>query len=169
MLETLIKLGGHSYSIGRLNAFDQLHVSRKIAPIVPHLMPILSELAKGEFSKTLEAIDQANAKPEGEESETSDLIDLKDVELGGLDGLAKAFTPMMDALATMPEQDVNYVLFKCLGVCKRDGSPMCRGQTLMFDDLDMSQMLPLVIAVIRINLGNFIQGMLTKASNMKQA
>jgi len=39
----------------------------------------------------------------------------------------------------------------------------------MFDDLDMGQILPLVVAVIRISLGNFIQGLLTKASNMKQS
>ena len=38
----IIPIGGHDYTIGRLNALDQLHVSRKIAPIIPNIMPTFS-------------------------------------------------------------------------------------------------------------------------------
>ncbi|MCA4780255.1 hypothetical protein IF090_11530 [Acinetobacter towneri] len=143
-------IGGHDYAIGRLNALDQLHVSRKIAPIVPNIMPILTEVAKGDLEKVIESI-------EADEN----------AELGGLEPLAKALEPFMEAIAKMPEEDVNYVIYKCLSVVKRGGAVVCRGESIMFDDLDMNHLLPLTVAVIRTNLGNFIQGLLTKASSIQ--
>lgn len=146
----IIPIGGHDYTIGRLNALDQLHVSRKIAPIVPNIMPILTEVAKGDLEKVIESI-------EADEN----------AELGGLEPLAKALEPFMEAIAKMPEDDVNYVIHKCLSVVKRNGAVVCRGESIMFDDLDMNHLLPLTVAVIRTNLGNFIQGLLTKASSIQ--
>ena len=151
-MNELITIGEHDYTIGRLNALDQFHVSRKIAPIVPTLMPIITEVAKGDLSKAIESIELGDNN-----------------ELGSLEPLAQALEPFMEAFAKMPEDDVNYVIHKCLSVVKRGSSIVCRGQTIMFDDLDMGQILPLVVAVIRVSLGNFIQGLLTKASNMKQS
>lgn len=150
----IICIGGHEYSIGRLNALDQLHVSRKIAPIIPNILPILTEVASGEFSKTLELLES----DEGE-----------NVALDGLDPLAKALEPFMEAIAKIPEDDVDYVVHKCLSVVKRGDAAVCRNNSIMFDDLDMSHLLPLTVAVIRTNLGNFIQGLLTKASSIQQA
>ena len=146
----IIPIGGHDYTIGRLNALDQLHVSRKIAPIVPNIMPILTEVAKGDLEKVIASI------------ETDE-----NAELAGLEPLAKALEPFMEAIAKMPEEDVNYVIYKCLSVVKRNGSVVCRGESIMFDDLDMNHLLPLTVAVIRTNLGNFIQGLLTKASSIQ--
>ena len=146
----IIPIGGHDYSIGRLNALDQLHVSRKIAPIVPNIMPILTEVAKGDLEKVIASI------------ETDE-----NAELAGLEPLAKALEPFMEAIAKIPEEDVNYVIYKCLSVVKRNGSVVCRGESIMFDDLDMNHLLPLTVAVIRTNLGNFIQGLLTKASSIQ--
>ncbi|WP_218950552.1 phage tail assembly chaperone [Acinetobacter sp. YH12255] len=147
----IIPIGGHDYTIGRLNALDQLHVSRKIAPIVPNIMPILTEVAKGDLERVIESIE------DGENN-----------ELEGLEPLAEALEPFMEAIAKMPEDDVNYVVHKCLSVVKRGGAAVCRNNTIMFDDLDMNHLLPLTIAVIRMNLGNFIQDLLMKASSMKQ-
>lgn len=146
----IIPIGGHDYAIGRLNALDQLHVSRKIAPIVPNIMPILTEVAKGDLEKVIASI------------ETDE-----NAELAGLEPLAKALEPFMEAIAKIPEEDVNYVIYKCLSVVKRNGSVVCRGESIMFDDLDMNHLLPLTVAVIRTNLGNFIQGLLTKASSIQ--
>ena len=146
----IIPIGGHDYSIGRLNALDQLHVSRKIAPIIPNIMPILTEVAKGDLEKVIESIESGENE-----------------ELGGLEPLAKALEPFMEAIAKIPEEDVNYVIHKCLSVVKRNGAVVCRGESIMFDDLDMNHLLPLTVAVIRTNLGNFIQGLLTKASSIQ--
>ncbi|KAF1025803.1 MAG: hypothetical protein GAK29_01665 [Acinetobacter bereziniae] len=146
-MNEVINIGEHEYTIGRLNALDQFHVSRKIAPVIPTLMPIISEVAKGDFTKTIESIEQGDNN-----------------ELGNLEPLAQALEPFMDAFAKMPEDDVNYIIHKCLSVVKRGSSIVCRGQSIMFDDLDMGQILPLVVAVIRVSLSNFIQGLLMKAS-----
>lgn len=148
-----ITVSGHDYSIGRLSALDQFHVSRKIAPIIPNIMPIITEVAKGDLGKTIEAIEQDGGD---------------DFDLEGLGPLAQAITPLMEAFAQMPEDDVNYIVHKCLSVVKRGSAVVCRNNTIMFDDMDMGQIFPLVTAVIRINLGNFIQDLLTKASSMKQ-
>lgn len=146
-MNELITIGEHEYSIGRLNALDQFHVSRKIAPIIPTLMPIISEVAKGDLTKTIESIELGDNN-----------------ELVSLEPLAQALEPFMEAFAKMPEDDVNYIIHKCLSVVKRGSSIVCRGQSIMFDDLDMGQILPLVVAVIRVSLSNFIQGLLMKAS-----
>lgn len=151
-----IKIDNHNYTIGRLNALDQLHISRKIAPIVPNLIPIISEVAKGGLAKAIEAID-ANSE------------NLDGVDISNLDGLSTALAPLMNAIAAMSEDDTNYVIHKTLSVVHREGAILCRGESIMFDDLDMMQILPLVIAVIRHNLGNFIQGLLMKASNIQQS
>lgn len=151
-----ITISNKKYTIGRLNALDQFHVSRKIAPIIPTIIPIISEVAKGDLSKVIESIESA----EDENLET--------IDLSNLDGLSKALSPLMDAISAMSEADTNLVIHKTLSVVHRDGAVLCRGESIMFDDLDMMQILPLVIAVIRSSLGNFIQDLLTKASSMKQ-
>lgn len=151
-----ITISNKNYTIGRLNALDQLHVSRKIAPIVPSLIPIISEVAKGGLSKVIESI------------ELGDDVELENIDLTELDGLSAAMAPLMDIIAGMSEDDTNLVVHKCLSVVNRDGAVLCRGESIMFDDLDMMQILPLVIAVIRQNLGNFIQDLLMKASSMKK-
>src|SRR5690606_2426817 len=124
----IIPIGGHDYTIGRLNALDQLHVSRKIALIVPNIMPILTEVSKGDLERVIESIE------DGENN-----------ELEGLEPLAEALEPFMEAIAKMPEDDVNYVVHKCLSVVKRGGAAVCRNNTIMFDDLDMNHLLPLTI------------------------
>lgn len=168
-----MEINGIDYSIGRLNAVDQFHVSRKIAPIVPKLMPIIAEVAKGDLTKTIAAIEAQNAlksneiADDQEETESSEQNDV-DADLSDLEPLAEAFSPLMDVIAQMPEEDVNYIIFKCLGVVKRGGAVVCRNNSIMFDDIDMTQLLPLVVATIRINMGNFIQGLLMKASSMQK-
>lgn len=151
-----ITISNKNYTIGRLNALDQLHVSRKIAPIIPSLIPIISEVAKGGLSKVIESI------------ESGDDVELEKIDLSELDDLSAAMAPLMDIIAGMSEDDTNLVVHKCLSVVNRDGAVLCRGGSIMFDDLDMMQILPLVIAVIRQNLGNFIQDLLMKASSMKK-
>ncbi|MEN8381367.1 phage tail assembly chaperone [Acinetobacter radioresistens] len=159
-MSDLLPIGQHEYSIGRLNALDQLHVSRKIAPIIPTLMPIITEVAKGDFAKVIESI-EADDSNSVEQNESKDL--------SGLQPFAEALEPFVEAFAKMPEDDVNYIVHKCLSVVKRGGAIVCRNNSIMFDDLDMGQILPLVIAVIRLSLSNFIQGLLMKASNIQQS
>lgn len=167
-----MEINGIEYTIGRLNAVDQFHVSRKIAPIVPKLMPIIAEVAKGDLDKVIASIEASEKKVEvaADSSDVDEvakqLVDNPD--LNDLNPLADAFSPLMEVFASMPVEDVDFIIYKCLSVVKRGGAVVCRNNTIMFDDIDMVQLLPLVIATIRINLGNFIQGLFMKASIMQK-
>lgn len=165
-----IEIGQHTYTIGRLSALDQLHVSRKIAPIVPKIMPIFTELAKGDIAKVLEKLEAEKAQKEANPESTDDTaLPVDSDDLKGLEGLAEALGPMMEVFSEMAEDDVNYLIHKCLSVVRRGGALVSRNGSIMFDDMDLDQILPLVIASVRLNLGNFIRGLLTKASNTKQS
>lgn len=82
------------------------------------------------------------------------------------DGL-KAFVPLAEAIAGLPEDDVNAVIDRCLSVVSRSNgagwSPVWNGAAKrpMFDDIDMVAMLQLVVAVIKDALGNFTGGPLS--------
>ncbi len=122
-----------SYRIGKLNAFEQLHISRRIAPI-------LTALGSG-----------IKAAPSSINQE--DLIDMI---------VAGVLTPAAVSLAAMPDEEVNYVLFGCLRkVQRREGdawAELCAptgGNALMYD-IDLPTMLKLVASVLGVNLGNFL-------------
>jgi len=80
------------------------------------------------------------------------------------DGFAAFLGPLTDALSGMSDDDVDYVLDACLGVCQRmqangQGAPVvARGGGLMFEDIDMGQMVQLAVKVIQGNLGGFFPG-----------
>jgi hypothetical protein len=79
-------------------------------------------------------------------------------------GFAAFLGPLTDALSGMSDEDVDYVLDTCLGVCQRiqtngQGAPViARGGSLMFEDMDMGQMIQLAVKVIQENLGGFFPG-----------
>lgn len=160
-----LEIGGHSYSLSKLNAFDQLHVSRKLAPLTPHIIPVISELMHGDLFKTLQKID-SDFNSNDENVNVDDVINQMDLK--SLDGLSGALSPLMNAYADLSEDDVNYVIHKCLGVCTRNGAKVSRNNSIMFDDLELAQMLALVVAVIRDSMGNFIQGLFTKAKALQE-
>lgn len=152
-----MQIGNHDYTIGRLDAFDQFHVSRKIAPIIPTIVPFMTEILK---SNVMDLLDKF-----GDDPDNPDLSALEDFDLNSF---GESIQPFIDAFAKMPEDDANYVMKKCLSVVTRDGARVVVKDSLMFDDLGIEHILPLTIAVVRINLGNFIQGLLTKALSKKQ-
>ncbi|CAG9177857.1 phage tail assembly chaperone [Cupriavidus pampae] len=136
-----IQLGGSQYSIGRLSAMQQLHVSRRVAPIVPALIPVfLSMRGSATFGENLE-------------------------------GLADALQPLADGLAGLKDEDAEYVVGTCLSAVQRQQPTgwarvwALEQKRLMFEDMDMGVILPLVVQVIVANLGPFIQGLLTSQAS----
>lgn len=124
-------VGDKQYRSGKLNAFEQFHIARKIAPILSKM---------GETKKDKDA----NASP-------------------GQADLAGLLSPMLDALAEMPEEDCNYVLYRCLGVVQRhQGGSMWApvwnpsAKRLQFEDIDMQVMIQITMNVLGDNLGNFL-------------
>jgi hypothetical protein len=136
---TEFELDGHLYRIAKLSAFDQFHLSRKIAPLIPPLIPVFMELSKNGVS--------------------GDLTKLPALLQPFADGLASMNDTMAEAVlntclsALTRKTDVgdNYVR-----VWHKDK------KVFMFEDLNsMEATIPLVMRVIQDSLGPFIQGLLT--------
>lgn len=137
---TEFEIDGHAYRIGKLSAFEQFHLSRKIAPLIPPLIPVFMQLSK-----------------------SGGLT-------GDLTQLPALLQPFADGLASMSDTTAEAVLNTCLSVVSRKadvGDAYVRiwhkdRKVFMFEDLNsMEQTIPLVVRVIQDSLGPFIQGLLS--------
>lgn len=132
-----IDLNGAKYSIGKLSAMQQFHVSRRIAPIIPTLIPIFVQL-------------QNSSKPL-----TNDLA-----------SMAGILQPFADGIAAMKDEDAEYVIGACLSAVQRKqdhgwSNIWSASQKVPMFEMDLSVMLPLTVRVITENLGSFIAGLLS--------
>lgn len=131
-----IELGGQRYRTGKLDAFKQFHLFRK-------LMPILSGM--GESFSVL---------PDSGEMDQQ---------------FWSAMGPAANAIAEMSQVDSEFILKTCLqSVSRWNGNAWARvtaaNGELMYDDIDMMEMLQLTVEVLKDNLGNFFNGPLPNGS-----
>lgn len=135
-----LPIEGETYRIGKLDAFKQFHITRRLAPILFALGQGMSSLA-----------------PEKQVTEGAEQV----VQAGAEEAIFKAFRPIADVLAKMSDEDTEYVLAQCLNVCsKQQGSgwaPVRVAGRLMFEDMSMQVMMRLTVATIQENLGNFFR------------
>ena len=135
---TEFEIDGHEYRIGKLSAFQQFHVNRKIAPLIPPLVPVFMKVQKdgglkeGAMVELLQPLaDSLAALPD----EAAEYV------IGTCLSAIKRKIPDKDHWAPVWNQS---------------------GKVLMFADLnDMSKMIPLVVRVIQDSLGPFLAGLLT--------
>lgn len=139
---TEFEINGVEFRSGKLDTFKQLHVSRKIAPLVPKVLPAFAAITR-------------RRKADGESIDAENL---------GL--IAEAMQPVADVLAEMSDADVEFILSNCLSVVQRkqgkDWQPIWRNGAIMFDDIELPLMIQITLKVIWDNLGGFIQGLLAK-------
>lgn len=135
------ELNGHQYQSGKLDAFKQFHVARRLAPLL---------------SGVSAALKDGIAPPAQAEGTTPDAaVPGPKVEF------ADFLEPMADALAHMPDADCDYVLFTCLSVVQRQqGSGWAKlvaqgSRSMMFEDIDMGEMIGITLKVIQENIGSF--------------
>lgn len=141
------EIEGKQFRFDKLTAMQQFHVSRKISPLIPPLMPIFAEMQKGKGVK-------------------NNATDLDNLEI-----LGPLLQPFADGLAGMSDDASEYVFGTCLGAIRyqHNGNwiPMwsVQGKTAMVMELnDVSLLLRLVVRVITESLAPFITGFLTNAS-----
>ncbi|MBU9618076.1 hypothetical protein KTE47_10715 [Burkholderia multivorans] len=195
-MTTEIQLNGVRYAIGKLTAMQQFHVSRRIAPIIPPMIPVLmkfyAELEQADLVR-----DQARANAalaalaarvegvEGVEGAAADdapaaaapvaAADRSRELLSLVDAVAPVLQPFADALAGLKDEDAEYVFGTCLSVVERwQGAGWAKvwnitHKTAMFDDIGIDVMLPLVVRVVVANLGSFISGLLTSQASSPSA
>ena len=148
MTPTEFEMDGHWYRIGRLNAFEQFHVSRKISPLIPPLIPVFMQMAKSQG--------------------TTDVAALSSL----FQPFAEGFASLSDESA---EYVISTCLKSVRRKNERDEwVPIWSqgGKAVMFDDLNnLSVMLRLVLRVIKDSLGDFLTGLLSgqESSSAPQA
>src|SRR5574343_293150 len=119
---------------------QQWHVSRRIAPLIPGLIPVFVEISKRGGSKSLDA----------------------------LSGISETLSAFADGISSMSDEHSEYVLYTCLGVVRRlngqNWVPVWSAQhkAMMFEDIDLAVMIQLTVKVIIENLEPFIRGLLTR-------
>ncbi len=145
------EINGLKFRAGKLDVFKQLHVSRKVAPVLPKLMPVFLEFAKS--AQTAAAV----VYPTGT------------APAGGVDlaAMASAVEPLAKVLAEMPDADVEYVVNACLSVVAINqannwANVLAPSGIVMFDAVDMPVTVQLVAKVIQDSLGPFLSGFLAK-------
>lgn len=136
---------GRTYQIGKLNALQQFHLTRRLGPVLVVAGISLDMLRKG-----------------------------MKVDIGDLVAIAG---PVMDIVSRMSDEDSEYIVFMCLGVCRmKQGdswAPLLSPESkqLMFQNMEMPEMLRVALEVIKVNLGNFLTGLgdeLTSQSSLGQ-
>ncbi len=188
-MTTEVQLNGVRYAIGKLSAMQQFHVSRRIAPIIPPMIPVLmkfyaeieqADIAREQARKNA-ALAALAAGAEGEDGAEAPAADAgvagdRSRELLSLvDAIAPVLQPFADALAGLKDEDAEYVFGTCLSVVERwQGASWAKvwniaHKTSMFDDIGIDVMLPLVVRVVVANLGPFINGLLTSQASSPAA
>lgn len=89
-------------------------------------------------------------------------------KMSGLDALP----PLANAIAKLSDDDADYCLFGLLKVIKRKQGqglgfgPVCTGNAIMYDDIDMAAMLQLAWKALEFNLSGFFAAL---PSGLKEA
>lgn len=135
-----ISLGGNEYRVGKMTGLKQLHVVRRLSPLLAQLAPLIKSV-------------KASADAQG----------------GGV-GAALLNMPMdnltsiAEGLARLPDADVNYIIGSCLSVTSRrmigdTGWAKVWNESAdmpMFADIELPAMLQLTLTVIFHNLQGFM-------------
>lgn len=147
-MECTIK--GVNYRANKLGVFEQLKVSRKLLPILAGLM--------ADFSSIKNLLPAGGVKelfPEGVE-EGGEAVNLERLE-----PVFNTLLPRIaDELSKLTEEDTNAIIHPCLAMVVRENgkqwTPVFRSGELMFDDIELFDMLQLVARVVADSLGNFL-------------
>lgn len=130
-------IGDKNFTAGKLDAFKQLHVSRRIAPIIPTLVPIFVKIAKDGAMK----------------------------DLAGLAELLVPFADGLAGLSDETSEYVISTCLSVVKRQAQGGNwtPVWSQQAkaCMFDDMDLGDLIQISIKVIQDSLGPFIRGLLT--------
>lgn len=141
MDNTVVKIKEASYSIGRLSAKKQFAVARRLSPFIGDIVPNIKKLISG-----LDDVDEG--APISKESL--------------LDRAAVLVPQIVHTLATMKDEDCDFIFDACLAVVKvqrpEGWFPLTTpdGGTMMYHDLiELPEMLQLTAEVVKANLMGF--------------
>jgi hypothetical protein len=136
MADIDFEIGDERFRIAKLNAIQQGHLARRIAPLLPPLVPLFTGLA-------------------GKEPTNESLSSLAQP-------LADALATLTDEAF---EYVMNITLSTVKIERKGTYTPFWRNKVVLFEEFDeLAKLLPIVVRVIVENLGNFTQAFGTRPS-----
>ena len=134
MFETA--LNGHNYRIGKLNTFDQAKVFKRVSSMIPVIASVLVGLANTDDDKE---------------------ISFNDIAI-----MAK---PVIDVFSAMPDDDMEFILKTCLSavMCQvgKEWHPVMSNGQIMYDHIDIADMMVLAYLVCRDDIANFTRKIVT--------
>ena len=125
-------VGDRTFSAGRMNARTQFHVLRRLAPLLDGVKTLLDAETLGKL-----------ARQGGQ------------VQLADMD-----FAPLAGKLASLPDEDLDYVLNACLKVTEvrqEDGgfAPVSAANGALLFPFGLAETLAIVWNVLRVNYADF--------------
>lgn len=130
-----IEVAGQLYRCGKIPALQQFHVVRRLGPALV-VAGISVEMLRTGMRMSV-------------------------------DELASMVGPVMEVVSKMRDDDVEYIIFTCLRAVQRKqgdawAEVVAPGTTagLMFQDIELPQMIRLVMEVLKENLAGFSTGLL---------
>lgn len=141
MKTTELTVAGHKYQIGALNAMQQFHVSRRIAPLLATMGISFASVLKGrslsveEILPSLAPVSQVLSSMSDEQTDYIFATCLSVVKRAELSG------------------------------SKEMWAPVASGALMQYQDIDMLAMIRLVIAVLQVNLEDFFKELLAQAES----
>lgn len=134
------QVGDKTYRSGKLSAMTQFHMVRRLAPLLGGIGAAAAAV-RGQIPAA--PADPAASPLPSETFLQADIIAM-----------------VADAVGKMSDQDTEYVINTCLSVCQRQQegnvwAPVTRSGRMMFEDIDMAQMLQITWRVLQENLSSF--------------
>lgn len=129
-MSTELQIGQNIYRIDKLPPRIQFHVTRRLGPVL------------GSFGASIFELVNAGKKL------------ASDADLFSVMG------PVMDLVAKMSDEDADYVINNALSVVRRKegekwAAVIHANGSMLYQDIEMPEMMRLVVEVVRENLGNF--------------
>lgn len=129
------KINATEFKFNRLDAVAQFHIARRLAPLLSELGPLLEAFKKSKLS------------PE-------------DLKNGNVGELLTAMQPLATALAKLPDDEANAILFGLLAGVEMEQvgggySKVSQGRQLLFANLNMATLVQLAGRSLVHNFADF--------------
>jgi len=137
-MERNFTYGGREFQLGKIDAFKQFHIVRRVAPILADLLPALQSSSKFKDLKSVDSL------PESDQ----------------LDMIAKVAGPVMNGLSKLSDTDAELVLYGLLGSVEMkqttgNWAKVASGSMLMMQDLELAALLQIAGRAFVFNLSSF--------------
>lgn len=145
-MEKNFEYQNRKFQLRKLNAFKQLHIVRRVSPLLKDLIPAIQKsglLSKGKLSlKDIEKLSESEK----------------------LDQIAKFLSPIFEGFSKLTDEDTEIVLLGLLeGVEVQQShgnwAMIVRDKNLMIEDFSLKEMITLASRSFAYNLESFFEGL----------